>query len=118
MISDILIGLITGMVSGLVVYFATKHREEKYQTYMFWNGFLFDALGNCEVWLPTDALKMISKVGDKDSTWYKAIYDIFDDINPYGHEDRDMTEKECRIFDNVGIAFNELQKWKKKNHLH
>ena len=71
MITNILIGLITGTVSGFIVYFATKRREEKYQTYMFWNRFLFDALGDCEIWLPTDALKMISRVGDKDSTWKK-----------------------------------------------
>ena len=69
------------------------------------------------MFIPNEVIHNISCIGDEDSKWHKAIYNILDDTNPFGHENKVMSEKENRIFDNTIIAIEELYKWKKKNKL-
>ena len=63
-------------------------------------------------------LSQIPDVGGKESAFEKAIYAILDDTRPFDAEDREMTDREDRIFNNVIAAMDELEKWKKRNHLH
>ena len=90
--------------------------EKKYQIYYFWNNFLFDTLRHCDLFIPDETLNNISVVGGKNSEWHKAIYAILDDINPF-QEERQLSDREERIFRNVVTALRELYKWQKKNHL-
>lgn len=119
---DILVGLAAGLVSGLasgwIVYLLTKWREKKYQAYYFCHAFLFDTLKRCEMYIPVDVLRYLSVVGDKSSEWHKAVYQILDDTRPFPPEDRELTEQENRIAENVMIALKELNIWARKNHLH
>ena len=43
--------------------------------------------------------------------------EILDLQNPYPIENREFSEQENKIAENVLIALEELGKWKKKNHL-
>ena len=115
---SIVTSLITGVISGWVVYLWTKQRDKKYQVYYFWRGYLFDALRHCEMYVPNKVLSQIPDVGGKESAFEKAIYAILDDTRPFDAEDREMTDREDRIFNNVIAAMDELEKWKKRNHLH
>ena len=121
MIQDIIVGLITGLVSGALsgylVYLVTKRREKKYQVYLYWETFLFNAMDDCKVFFPSEALHYISEIDKSGSDWYKAIQAILDLQNPYPVEEREFNERETKIAENVLTALRELGKWKKKNHL-
>jgi hypothetical protein len=121
MAQDIIIGLITGLVSGVLsgylVYFITKRREQKYQVCLYWETFLYKALGECEMYIPSEAIYYASEVDKSGSAWFKAILGILDLQNPYPEENRELNEREAKMFENVSIALEELEKWKKKNHL-
>ena len=118
LIVNVIIGLVTGLLSGVIVYVATKRREEKTQIYQFWFTFLFGALRQCEIYIPVEILQKMSPIGGKDSEWHKAIFSIIDDTRPFELEDREATEQEERISNNVMIALKELDKWKNANHIH
>ena len=121
MAQEIIISLITGLVSGTLsgylVYVLTKRREKKYQVYLYWETFLFRALDDCKVFFPSEALHFISEIDESGSDWYKAIQEILDLQNPYPVEDRVFDERETKIAENVIIALKELGKWKKKHRL-
>ena len=120
--TDILIGLLTGLISGLLsgyfVYLFTKHREKKYEIYQFCIQFLFNTLEKCEMYIPYKDLHYLFYVNkDKNSLWRKSIQKIIDFKNPFGHENRVMSDKENELVENISTALTELDKWKKKNHL-
>lgn len=125
MIQSTIIGLITGLISGcisgflsgLIVYFLTKRKERKYQAYRYWHRFLFDALGRFGLTVPVDSLDYITDVGDANSDWYKAVRNIIDCIDKSQIEDRELTEEENQLADNIQIAMKELTKWAKANRL-
>ena len=123
MAQDIIIGLITGLVSGAVsgylIYLITKRRERKYQVCLYWETFLYKALGECEMYIPSEAIYYASEVDKSGSAWHEAILEIFDLQDPYPVEgvELDEDEREAKMFENVLIALKELEKWKKKNHL-
>ena len=115
-IINVIISLICGFVSGLVVYILTKRKEKQKEIYNYWYKFLFDALEHCEMYIPVETLKNIKYVDNKNGKFHTAIQNILDNINPYGHEDKYMSDKEIEIFNNFEIAFEELNKWKNKQH--
>ena len=117
MVIGLLTGLISGGISGYLIYLITKNREKKYQVYLYWETFLFKAMDDCQMYIPSEALHYISDVGGSESIWYKAIKEILDLQNPYPIENREFSEQENKIAENVLIALEELGKWKKKNHL-
>lgn len=113
----IISGVISGMITGFMVYRVTKKREEKYEIYLFWKRFLFDSLKECEIDIPCEQLELIGKIGGKDSNWYKAIYTILDEMNPFGHENTEFTEGQEKIAESFKVAYQELETWRKKNRL-
>ena len=120
---NLLIGLGTGVISGLItgyiVYKLTKKREENYETYLFCSKFLFSALEKCEMYIPVDTLNYISKIDENvDSPWRTSTQNILDYINPFGHEDKELSNKEHELLENFMTAFGELEKWKNKKHLY
>ena len=121
MIESIIVGLVTGLISGgisgYVVYLITKRREEKYQLFCFWHNFLFRALEHCEIYFPIEQLQHLSEIGGEGTVWHKAIYEIFDCVNPYGHENKEFSEEQARLSKNVTIALEELYEWGKKNNV-
>ena len=121
MVSDLIIGLITGFVSGIAsgyfVYSRTKRQEEKYHAAMFCENYLFRMLEKCEIYIPREELSYFHYIGDKDTEWGKAIYHLLDVSNPFSHDDIEMTEEQNYIGENVLIALNELSNWKKENKI-
>ena len=119
LIIDIGIGLITGIVagiiSGLIVYKKTKKKEHIEQVYSFWNNYLFNVLASCEIYIPSEELRMINEVGKEGSSWYEAIHNILHYRNPFGHEDKELTREQEEIFNNFLVAIKELEKWKSQN---
>lgn len=111
-------GLVSGLLSGYLVYLLTKRREQKYFLYNFWRSYLYDTLKHCEMYVPIEKLNHISAIDNRDSVWGNAIFAILNDTRPFELDDRELTEHESRIADNVFIALQELDKWKKKNKLH
>lgn len=122
MLCDILIGLVTGSLSGILsgylVYLLTKKREKKYEIYRYCMNFLFMTLQKCEMYVPYEELEYFSSVSnDKNSVWQISIQKILDLTNPYGQEDKVFSEKENELANCVISAISELNKWKKKNHI-
>ena len=120
---DIIIGLTTGLISGgisgYVVYILTKRREKKYEAYHYCQDFLFTTLEKCEMYIPSELLGYVAIINkDKNSLWRKNIQQILDITNPYGYNHKVFSEKETELSDCVISALEELQNWKKKNHLH
>lgn len=118
LLRDIFIGFITGLASGWLVYLFTKYREKKYQVYYFWRSYLFDVLKHCEMYIPVNLLEQLSIIGGKESDFGEAIYAILDDTHPFDTEDRELTDREIKLANNVIKALGELDKWQKQNRLH
>ena len=114
---DLLIGVLSGILSGAFVYWITKRREEKRQAYYYWLNFLFGVMRECKIYVPSEQLEKMSIVGQKGSKWHDAIFALLDEMNPYEIEDRELSEREERISTNMLDALDELSKWKKKNLL-
>lgn len=121
MYSDIFVGIITGFISGIasgfLVYRITKKREERYAVSQFWENYLFGILEKCEIYIPKELISKRTVIGDENTEWYKAIQNIIDISHPFGHEDIEFTEEQEQISNNVLIALDELNKWKKANKL-
>ena len=114
---SLLSGIISGVISSLIVYFVTKNRERKYRTYAYWESFLFHALNRFGIEVPTEALEYLTDVGDNGSRWHKAMNNVMDILYKPNVESREITDEEEKLFNNVGIALDELSKWAKANKL-
>lgn len=114
---EIFASLITGLVSGYAVYCFTKRREENRRIFQFWEDFLYQALGKCEMYIPIEEIREKSKIDKKDSEWDKAITAIWDQLNPYGHKNIEFSDKQEELSRNVIIALTELYKWGKSKRI-
>lgn len=121
MIVDILIGLVTGLISGAIsgyiVYCFTNKREENKRVFQFWEDFLYHTLEKCEMYIPIEEIREKGKIGEGGTDWDNAITAIWDQINPYGHEDTVFSDEQVELSENVMIALKELYKWAKRNNL-
>lgn len=119
LIENIIVGLVTGLISGgasgYIVYLITKKREEKYQLFCYWHNYLFKALDHCKMRIPIEELQYLSKIGGKGTVWHNAMYEIFDCLNPYGHENTEFSDEQTRLSENVFIALKELYRWGTEN---
>lgn len=116
-VNNVIAGLISGVVSGLLVYCFTKKREEKYRLYYYWQDYLFKVMEKNEVYMPTEQLRNISAIGDKGSKWYQSVFEILNLTNPFEIQEKEFSEEGTKLAENVLIALNELGKWAKKNKL-
>lgn len=121
MLYDILIGVCTGMVTGIIsgwiVYILTKRREEEYETYRFWYFYLLDALKYCDLHIPIDALHQIPADVGAESTWSKTFISLYDHIHHAELLDLEASEQDQAIFNDITVLFEELNKWKAKHHI-
>lgn len=116
-VESFLIGVISGVASGFVVYWITTRREEKRAAYHYWFNYLFGVMKECDIYIPSEQLEKMSIVGGKGTKWHDAVFAILDEMNPYELEDRELDERETRLAENMLVALSELSEWKKKNHL-
>lgn len=112
-IVSLIIGLISGAISGFIVYIFTQRFEKKIQAYNYLETFLFDTLKECEMFIPSALLHQVGYIDDKNKSLYKAIQNVLDYVNPYGHEDKVLSDREEKISDSVMTALEELYKRKK-----
>ena len=113
--SEIIIGLLSGIVSSGIIYIVTEHRKKRQEIYNYWHNFLCNSLTYCEMYVPNETIEHLKYIKDKDGKFHQAIQNILDITNPYGHEDREMSAEEIKLFDNFRIALNEFEKWKNKS---
>lgn len=112
------IGIFSGIISGYAVYFLTKRAERKREIYFYCKKFLFDSLEKCEMYIPVELLNYISAIDkNPNSPWKTSTQAIIDITNPYGHENTEQSPEQAMLFEHVMVALNELDKWKKKNHI-
>ena len=115
---NFIIGLLSGIISGYIVYILTKKAEKKREICLYCEKFLFDSLGKCEMHIPVELLHYIHAIDkDPNSPWRISTQAIIDMTNPYGHEDTEQSSEQVALFEHVMIALKELDKWKKKNHI-
>lgn len=121
MIKEILIGIGTGLVSGVLsgyaVYSFTNKCEENRRVFHFWENFLYNALGKCEMYIPVEEIREKRKIGEKGTAWDRAITAIWDQLNPYGNENIEFSEDQVELSNNVMIALKELYKWAQNNKI-
>lgn len=117
-ISSLVIGILSGIISGYAVYWFTQRAEKKRETYFYCKKFLFDSLEKCEMHIPVELINYISAIDkNPNSPWQTSTQAIIDMTNPYGHEDTEQSSEQVALFEHVMIALKELDKWKKKNHI-
>ena len=114
---SVIIGLITGIVSGFIVYILTKRREQNYYIYHYFQEFLFGVITKMGVKIPIDTIRNAEIVGGRKSTWGQALYEIYDAIYKDNIENVELSSEEESLFETTMTAISELEAWKKKKHL-
>ncbi len=114
---SIITGVLSGILSGAIVYLFTKNRENKYQTYYFLVDYLCRSMEEMKIEVPLDVSRYASKVGDRNSTWGKAIYTIIEERRKYIITDDEIPQEYKMLSNSIIVAFSELNKWAKKNGL-
>ena len=117
MVIDIIIGLASGFVSGLLVYYLTKRREDKCQTYYFLYDYLFSVMQKARIEVPSELCRYASRVGDTSSAWGKSIMKVMDLNRKYDISNRTFTEYDAQLAEAVTKALQELNAWGEKNHI-
>ena len=112
-----LVGLVSGVISGLVVYWLTKRREHKYQIYFYWHNYLWGLMNEFELYFPKEKIDNAKRLKGASKEWEEVITYILHSQNKFGYENKEYTEEESELFEKVLIAIGELEKWKKKNRL-
>lgn len=117
MISEIMIGLgtglISGFVSGILVTMLFEKRNNRKHVEMFWSNYLWKSLEYCHINMPVELLEMMKPLGGQNSRFGQAIIDIQDIISPL--EDEEMSEEQERLFNDFKIAYEEYAKWVSDN---
>ena len=108
---NIITGIISGLLSGGIVYLITKKREQKYQTYYYLVDFLCRSAEDCRVEIPLDVSRHASQVGDRTSLWGKAINTIIEERRKFEISDEEIPEEYVRLSSSILVAFKELNKW-------
>ena len=112
LICNIIVGLITGFVSGWVVYVCTTKREEKKQAKTFLESYIFSSLEKCDIYFPMDLLKKISLLKSESSDLKESVYDLINALHPENTEESEYTEQQTEIFEKALKAMEELSKIK------
>lgn len=114
---SIIVGVVSGILSGAIIYIVTKHREEKYRIYYYLLDYLYKTMNQLKVEIPSELLRCAAKVGDKESAWGKSIYEVIDLTRQYDLDDRIYRKDEEQLAKSVLAALNELNKWGKREHI-
>jgi hypothetical protein len=78
---------------------------------------LFSVLRKYGIDVPVETLEYVADIDKQGSKWERAVNYIMDALYTSNCEDREMTDEEVQLFDNVKIALGELCRWAKTNKL-
>lgn len=113
MIAEIIVGLgtgfISGIVSGILVTIFFEKRSHKKHVEEFWSNYLWKSLEYCHINIPIELLGMLKPLGGQNSRFGKAIMDIQDVVSPL--EEEEMSEEQVRLFNDFKVAYEEYAKW-------
>lgn len=116
---DLGIGLVSGIVSGIItgflVNYFVKKREEKAMIYKTWMSFLFKTLEKCEIYIDFEKFEVMPKFKKENKVFRDAVFSIYDNLHPLNHTEKEYTDEEIELFENIKIAMSELGKWKDEN---
>lgn len=114
---DVVIAIITGIISGYMVDYFVRKRDEKRVIYNMWMSFLMKTLEKHDIYIDYEKFDSMPKFKNKDKTFETAIFEIQDILYPLNHMDKEYDESEQKLFENITIAMKELGKWKKENKI-
>ena len=112
---DFAMAIITGAIGGLLVDYFIRKREKKQVQYKFWTDYLFEQMRLNEMFIDSDAFSNMPKFKDERTAFRDAIFKIMDIAHPENSKEKVYNDEENELFENILIAFNELEKWKKEN---
>lgn len=112
---DIVIALITGVISGALVDIFARKREEMRTTYQFWYNYLFDQMKAIDMYIDSKALYNMPKFKNEDKHFQDTIFEIMDYQCQQNSDDRECSDEEIQHFNNILTALKELNKWQTEN---
>lgn len=112
LIWNIVVSMITGFISGWLVYVWTTKREEKKQAKTFLESYIFSSLEKCDIYFPIELIKKISLLESKNSNFKESVFELINALHPENTEEREYTEQEAEVFKKALKAMEELSKIK------
>ena len=112
LICNIVVSMITGLISGWLVYIWTTRREEKKQAKTFLESYIFSSLEKCDIYFPIELIKKVSLLKSKNSDFKESMFELIDALHPENTEEREYTEQETEVFEKAVKAMEELSKIK------
>ena len=116
-IINVVVGLVTGTISGVIVYIGTQSVEKNRNTYYVLSNYLYKTMEKLEIEIPAELLHYAKRVGDRDSKGGKAFNNVIDLTQKFDLEDREFTKEEEELANNIIVALKELNAWGVKHHL-
>lgn len=114
-IIDIIIALITGVISGILVDVFARKREKMRTTYQFWFNYLFTSMKELDMYIDSNTLCNMPKFKNGDKHFQDAIFEIMDYQCQQNSNDREYSAEETQHFNNILTALKELNKWQAEN---
>lgn len=113
MITGIISGLITGLITGFIVTKYFNKKQKNLEVYEFWLRYITKAFEKSGVHIPVDKLSYLEAIGNMESEFGKAIYNIDDLLYPM-NGDRELSDVESEVSLNAIKVLNELNKLAKE----
>lgn len=110
LICNIVVGLVTGFISGLVVYVLTTKRERRNRAHNFIKYFLFNSLDKIGMVFPAELMDKLHLISKGNAELNRAILDVISVLYIQKIEDVEMTDEENEIFQKISKALDELSK--------
>lgn len=107
---NILIGLLTGIVSGVLVTEYYNWKSDIDRTYFFWLHYLSSAFAKSGMPMPIDEVRQLKAVGGQDSKFGKTYAKINARLQPLDMH-KSLPHKETTIADLSVQAWKELNEW-------
>lgn len=107
---SIFIGLLTGLVSGVIVTSYYNWKSDIDQTYFFWLHYLSSAFTKSGIPLPIDEVCQLKAVGGQDSEFGKTYAKINARLQPLDMKKK-LPNNEAVIADLSSQAWKQLDKW-------
>ncbi|MBR1758943.1 MAG: hypothetical protein IJ744_09505 [Lachnospiraceae bacterium] len=70
-----------------------------------------------DIYIPSEQLRYISQIDKKGSKWYMAVYKGLETLNPNETSEKELSEKDTVLAENVITALQELNKWAERKKI-
>lgn len=107
---SIVIGILTGIISGVIVTEYYNWKSNIDQTYFFWLHYLSSAFARSGIPLPIDEVRQLKAVGGQHSEFGKIYAKINARLQPLDMKKR-LPNNEATIAELSAQAWNQLDQW-------